>query len=527
MLWVDEEMIAINLRDRSIRDLAGTLSLGQAAPYGWLVLQRAILLAAGTGERALRFIPLMCGVATLATAAWVGRRWMTAAGALSLVLLCAMGQWVSFHALELKHYSADACFGLLLPALAAWTAGEDAGVVSRRRRVLVWWIVAAAAQWISNGALFVTPACAIVLVVSTTRRFGWKEGIRAAAPGWLWLASFGLNYRVTLGPALRSTFLREYWANAFPPTAAGPAETLRWLANQLAPLAVKPGGSGFGLAFWAVSAVGFLAAPGYPLAFRVLFASVPCSAFAWAALRLVPLSDRLGLWFVPALYVGIAMAVETSVALIRSGVPHGPRWIRATGGAGGLAVLLAMAADTYARGTVYVALRPYASNHDLDDRGAINWLLRRRREGDVWLASYLSLPAIWWYAGPAASTPAVEASLEPGSSNCGVSDVVAWSKAGGARRVLVYLGFGHDTPPEFDDTLLARLSSVGSVTAYRPFHSGHAIIVDFTEPSARPVTLASLARQQGGSSLGPAIAPDASVAKPGAGCITVAPARAW
>jgi hypothetical protein len=527
VLWLDEEMIAINLRDRSMRALAGTLSLGQAAPYGWLVLQHAMLLAAGTGERALRLIPLVFGVATLATAAGVGRRWMTAAGALSLVFLCAMGQWLSFHALELKHYSADACFGLLLPALAAWAAEDDAEGVNRGRRVLVWWIVAAAAQWISNGALFVTPACALVLVLFTAKRFGWQASLRAAAPGCLWLASFALNYRVTLGPALGNTFLREYWANAFPPAAAGPAETLGWLANQLTRLAVKPGGSGFGFAFWGVSAVGLLAAPGYPLVFRALFASVPCSAFAWAALRLVPLSDRLGLWFVPALYVGIAMAVETSVALIRPGAQRGLRWIGLAAGAGGLAALLAMAADTYSRGKTYVALRPYTSNHDLDDRGAINWLLRQRRGGDVWLASYLSLPAIWWYAGPGASTPAVEASFEAGSSNCGSSEVGAWANSGGARRVLVYLGFGHDTPREFDEALLDRLSSVGHVTAYRPFHSGHALIVDFTEPSAGPVTLASLAPRAGGSGYAPAFAPDAPAAKPGPGCITVAPARGW
>ena len=527
MLWLDEEMIAINLRDRSMRELAGTLSLGQAAPYGWLALQRTMLLAGGTGERTLRLIPLVFGMATLATASWIGRRWMTAAGALSLVFLCAMGQWVSFHALELKHYSADACFGLLLPALAAWAVGKDAEGVNRRRRVLAWWIVAATAQWISNGALFVTPACAIVLVLFTARRFGWQEGMRAAMPGCLWLASFAVNYRVTLGPALGNTFLKGYWANAFPPAAAGPVEILRWLASQLTPLAVKPGGSGFGAAFWGVSAVGLLAAPGYPLAFRVLFASVPCSAFAWAGLRLVPVSDRLGLWFVPALYVGLAMSVETSIALLRPGITPRLRWIRTAAGAGSLIVLLAMAADTYARGKIYLAMRPYASNHDLNDRGAINWLLRQRRDGDVWLASYLSLPAIWWYAGREASTPAVEASLEPGSSNCGGSDVGAWAKAGGARRVLVYLGFGHDTPPEFDERLLDRLSSVGSVTAYRPFHSGHALIVDFTEPSARPVTLASLAPQPSGSGQAPAFSPDRPAAKPGPGCITVAPARRW
>jgi hypothetical protein len=31
-LWLDEQMVAVNLRDRSVVNLAGTLSLGQTAP---------------------------------------------------------------------------------------------------------------------------------------------------------------------------------------------------------------------------------------------------------------------------------------------------------------------------------------------------------------------------------------------------------------------------------------------------------------------------------------------------------------
>ena len=34
-------MVALNFRDRSFPDLPGPLWLGQAAPLGWLALQRA------------------------------------------------------------------------------------------------------------------------------------------------------------------------------------------------------------------------------------------------------------------------------------------------------------------------------------------------------------------------------------------------------------------------------------------------------------------------------------------------------
>ena len=75
-LWVDEEMLALNARDRSFRELAGGLWLGQAAPLGWLALERASMLTLGLSERAVRALPVFWGLLTLITAVWVGRRWL-------------------------------------------------------------------------------------------------------------------------------------------------------------------------------------------------------------------------------------------------------------------------------------------------------------------------------------------------------------------------------------------------------------------------------------------------------------------
>ena len=48
-LWLDEQMIAVNLRDRTLGNFWGPLWLGQIAPLGWLMLQRLSVLALGTG----------------------------------------------------------------------------------------------------------------------------------------------------------------------------------------------------------------------------------------------------------------------------------------------------------------------------------------------------------------------------------------------------------------------------------------------------------------------------------------------
>jgi hypothetical protein len=514
MLWLDEEMIALNLRDRSFRELAGPLQLAQAAPYGWLVLQRLVLLAFGPGERVLRFVPMAFGLGTLGVALWIGRRWMTPLGAAALAFLCAVGQWLPFHALELKHYSADACLALLLPALGFWALERTGDEHVSRRRIAIWWMVAAASQWLANGALFAAPACAIVIVATAAYRGGWKFAAVAALPGLVWLASFAANYVVTLAPASASTFLRDYWTQAFPQASAGIVERVRWAVAQLALLAIKPGGSGWPMVFWGAAALGFAAAPGYPLAFRFMFALLPLSALAFGAGGLVPLMDRLALWIIPAVYVGIAMAVELAGSLLTRGWTL-RMWPRLAFGAA-LAVVLGMfGADIVERGLIYTNFGAPTGNHELDDRSAIRWLSRQQQGQDVWVTTRNALPAVWWYAESPASTPIVEASLrDPGA--CGAEEISQWLRDRGRRRVLLYLGFGHNIPGEFDDAILERLGKLGSVSGYRRYESlGHAIVIDLGQPATSRITLAALSGR------------GVSSETPINGCIALEPAVRW
>jgi hypothetical protein len=522
MLWLDEEMIAINIRDRSFARLAGRLSLGQAAPYGWLVLQRAVLLTAGSSERALRFVPMAFGIATLGAAVWIGRRWMTPWGAAALVFLCAFGQWISFHALELKHYSADVCFGLLLPALAAsavvprLVTALGSGPLQMRRRSARWWVVAAASQWVSNGALFVAPSSALLILAVTLRRFGWREAVRTAAPGVLWLGSFAANYIVALGPARSSEFLRTYWLPAFPPAGAGAWATVSWLASQLGPLAIKPGGSGFAVAFWIAALAGFaLARTASVRMFAAAFALAVIAAFAWAGARLVPMSERLTLWMVPALYVGVALAFDRVGTLLIESI-RGRRVVHLVAGVGAVAAFLVLFGDIYTRSLVYLHLEPPVSNHGLDDRAAIDWLSKQQRAGDVWVATWNALPAIWWYATPV-HAPIVAASFMQDFGTCRGKDLASWLAAAGHSRALVYFGFGHEIEAAFDDVLMTTLSGIGQVVGYRRFASlGHAVIVDLNARPAGVLTLTAL-------STGISAAPSG----PATGCIVAAPGREW
>ena len=61
----DEAMIALNIERRSYAELFGTLDFNQAAPLGFLWLEKAAVQLLGPSELALRLWPLLAGIAAL------------------------------------------------------------------------------------------------------------------------------------------------------------------------------------------------------------------------------------------------------------------------------------------------------------------------------------------------------------------------------------------------------------------------------------------------------------------------------
>ena len=64
-LWLDESWLALNIVDRPLAQLFGDLSFNQAAPPGFLLIERTSVALFGPTEYALRLFPLLCGIAAL------------------------------------------------------------------------------------------------------------------------------------------------------------------------------------------------------------------------------------------------------------------------------------------------------------------------------------------------------------------------------------------------------------------------------------------------------------------------------
>jgi hypothetical protein len=512
-LWVDEEMIALNVRDRSVAGLAGPLWMGQSAPFGWLVLERAALTLFGTGEAAVRALALLFGLAGIGTAVWVGRRWMRPIGAAVFVLLYWISSWLAHYRFEVKHYTADALFGLMLPALAVWAIEGDEA--QRVRRLWIWWATAAIGQFVANGALLATPACAIFLCVAIWRR----DGVRAVAwfaGGWLvWLVSFGIHYLTSIRYTLNNAFLRSTWSTELIPPALGLTGVTRWFFDRLEPLALNPGGTSLWILFWASALTGFVFSGRRQLSWAL--AGIPASAFALAAV--VPLHQRFSIWIVPAMYAGVSLLIDRAVGSAAAAFAR-RQWALFAVAALVLAVQARLTSDVFIRGKADIESRlRSALKHQLDDRAAVRWLMSQAQPGDVLVTTHLALPAVWWYGNiPLSDQGGAGSTLRDGSpiyevditTECGSRELDDALRD--RRRVLLYLGF--DVIQDFDPILLRNLSQLGDMTANAAFGElGRAAVIDLRLPPSNRIM-----QLQRDSVLQNAAAD---------GCVSVKTARRW
>jgi hypothetical protein len=113
---------------------------------------------------------------------------------------------------------------------------------------------------------------------------------------------------------------------------------------------------------------------------------------------------------------------------------------------------------------------PGDSNHALDDRTAVRWLMQRRRPGDALISTRLGWPAIFWYGEIGLRRPPPAGVLPDG--------VRMWEltqdrlKAGCLadmrealaphQRALVHVGFP-DSPPDFFADVVEQFERIGTL----------------------------------------------------------------
>src|SRR5258706_4845229 len=162
--WQDEAFLLLNLRKKSPPELFGPLDAlprePQAAPPGFLLIEKFLFGQWGPSELALRSMAQALGLLSLPLMARVAWRLLPGPGAVCAVGLFALSDELIAHAAEVKQYSGDAFFACLLLWLATREGGSDA------RRLWTVTLAASAAVWFSYTSVFVAGGIILALLIT-------------------------------------------------------------------------------------------------------------------------------------------------------------------------------------------------------------------------------------------------------------------------------------------------------------------------------------------------------------------------
>jgi hypothetical protein len=374
-LWLDELAVADNVIGRSLWVLlTQPLADGQVAPPGFIIVSRAMVVAFGPNEYALRLFPLLCSLGALLLFARIATRVLREPGAVLAVALFALTPVVALYAAEAKQYATDLLVTLGLTELVLRWLEQPT-----RRRTVALAGFGAIAPFFSQPAVFVAAGLAAALLLGAPR----GERRRLLPPLALWAVAAGASVvyaRARMSSGLMA-YMQWFWRDGFLPRPVKSLEDALWPARALRDV--------FALLLGYPWAWAYLALAGWGLVSLLRRARVsalvvvfPVAVTLLAAIvHSYPFQLRVVLFVVPALLLLVAEGVGSLAELVRTRVA---------------VVLLSLAVA----GPVLVDLWRSPPMWRLDEvRPVLAELQRRRQPGDAVYAYYPTWQAIRFY-GP-------------------------------------------------------------------------------------------------------------------------------
>jgi hypothetical protein len=317
-LWFDESMLALNIIHRSAAGLTRTLDYAQAAPLGFLELEKLATYAFGESELALRMLPLICGLASVPLFAALALRLLRPTSALlaTFVFACAAGP--VYYASEVKQYSGDLAVAIGLTLLAVMFLD---GALSGWAQVVAS-LAGALAMLLSHASVFVAGGLALALAANACLRRDRKavEATAAVVP-WLLMSGFIIGYTSARTAELDTVIGPTTGAYGHGPSLLSRMHWIRDASSALLRSIGYPDGAPERYLHWPLLALAIVGAVGLAQrrALWVAFLLLPF-ALTWiaSALDKYPVFDRTVLFLVPATVLFLIEGVDVLVRAARS-----------------------------------------------------------------------------------------------------------------------------------------------------------------------------------------------------------------
>ena len=305
-VWLDEANLALNIIHRSFSGLLQPLDYHQGAPVGFLLAEKLLTRIFGVGEYGLRLLPLLAGFASVFLFYAVARRILRPGAMAIATTLFAVSAPLIYYSSEIKQYSSDVAFALLIYALILGDAMENwsAG------RLIVLSLAGAAVIWFSHASVFVLAGIGGSALLLLAFRKQWRPLLRLSLPCLVWAVSLTVFYFVSLRHLTHDSALLDYWQGNFMPLPPRSISDLKWFVDSFFNLFSQA--AGFELA--GVAALAFLVGTVHMYARdreKVLFLLSPLLlTLIVSGLGKYPFGGRLALFLVPGLLILIAEGAE-------------------------------------------------------------------------------------------------------------------------------------------------------------------------------------------------------------------------
>jgi hypothetical protein len=466
-LWLDEIYLANSLVPRSLHDLFfRPLEDWQAAPPAFLLLVHLSTLLFGTGERSLRLVSILFGIASLPLMLAVARRVLGAGGlVVAMASFCFLGPLI-YYSDELKPYVCDVVVSLAI-TLAALNWRDD----RRLSRAMIAATVGGVGVFFSFPAVFVLAGAGLWMFAQNRASRDTVILRQAVIVCSVWGGAFVIDYLIFLRPFATGEahpHLVQYWIaqDAFMPHSLG--YMLKWIFADLNSIARNPGG--MWLDYPDAALIGLFVGAAVAIKQRgkllLLLAPLPIVLLASAA-KQYPFGDRLALFFVPQYLLLIAAGVELL-------------WTNLAGKAAAIAIACCIVVPSADRAMGYLFSPPGRE----ESLATYRWVAKNYHAGDLVYLSHFAEPSFQYYQSqsnwPADFSQATAVHVQPG-------DFQPWQIDGdvkplaGRKRVWVILL--HAEGGEFSAALTTRtaFNQIGHATMSHSEPGAEVYLYDCTE----------------------------------------------
>ncbi len=218
-LWTDEAWVALAAMQSTARE---ALAAGQSTPPFYVLTVWGMVQLWGHGEAVLRGLSWLFGVGTLWLIWPLSRRLAEVPAALLALAAVAFSPIMVYYSKELKQYSGDAFFAVLV----LWLA-ERLRAGGGRRGWLALALAGVVGLGFSQPLIFTLPAAGAVLWVSLDR----GPRLRLACLGGVWLLAAAGYYFLFIRGGIDPELV-AYWGQDFP-ALSGLVPFFQWLGPAL------------------------------------------------------------------------------------------------------------------------------------------------------------------------------------------------------------------------------------------------------------------------------------------------------